>query len=1378
MPIDSKRLSRAAVAVVTGLALAVGLAPLAPAWSETTPTATTVVQGLDGADSALLDSHDTQLAPGLSMTSFQRRQGRAWVGGQVLTMDTTAANLSLDVVDGGAVAGRNKTVSQFATEAGNDVVAAVNGDFFDMNATDAPVHGNIGSNGVRSLTRSSLAFTMTQGKAAIETLMSNSQLVRLSDNTTTQVDGVNTPGSYAVTVYNSAWGNYRLDGVAGNGDVVVLYLRDGVVEKVSTDKAALQTISIAEGEAIVLGRGQQGRDMLAGYAVGDQVRLDVKANLNADLAVGGNIALVTNGELTTENQVTAGRTAVGISQDGSKLFLVAIDGRRADADGQTIAELAQLMKDIGAWNAINLDGGGSTTMVGRPAGTDQVQVLNTPSDGNERLVSNALVIRSSARPTLTGVQARPASAEPTNAEAQHLELMPGLTRTVRATGLDGNGRPVASYGAFSAGPQVGISAVAETATVTGKSTGSGTLTYAAGQYSAQLPFTVHGAPTQLVPSTRLVALSSPDDQGTLRLAAADADGNTAPVEIGDVTITTTGDVAVEPSSLDSWRVIGTKNGSGTITLSAGGLQTKVAVTIGTVDQTVSDFSDPSLWTKAYARATGTMVPATGPNGEPALRMQYDFTTSTSTRGAYANAAPNIPVAGQPQSLSLWINGDGTGVWPRIQVRRGDGTSTNVDGPNVTWTGWRKVSFTIPTGTAYPLQIMAIRMMETRSTVKYHGDVTIAGLTAQVPADVEIPQVPYVHDPVIMTTGTVDGRPLRIAVMSDGQFVGRNPDSALVASMRRTLREIVAAKPDMLVINGDFVDESNDIDFELAKKILDEEVGDKLPYQYVPGNHEIMGQPISNFEKWFGDTRSVHDLKGTRLITLDSSSGHLHPDGVSQLQFLEQQLAAAQADDSITGVLVFHHHPVDDPTPGALSQLSDRTEAAAVQRLLGRFRAQGKQVASINGHVGAFHADAVDGVSRLINGNSGKSPSGPTDQGGWSGWTMLGIDPAKGGADRTAWLQAETHAHVDELAIKVADQAVTTVNVNKGDVVNLTGVLTQAGRQVDVRWPVTSQWSGERVLVTTDAELPADAGDVGFRLNPSTGELAWNGGGSGALTLTVNGTSVTVVITSNDSKPVPAGETAATDKLGDHTGDGLADVYGIDRSGHLQFFRTQPNGKPTWAGAVGTGWGQMTAMTQINDLTGDKRSDLLVRRGTDNSLWLYAGGSNGYVSVVRQVGQNWGGMDIIAPVHNLGAGPGQYVVARRAADGALFRYRLTPGGLVDVKRVGQHWGDMTQLVGAGDLTGDGIADLLAIRTDGTLWRYAGKANGTIDGGVQVGRGWQGFTRAFVAGDLTGDGRYDLLGQRADGKVFLYANLVGQWGQAREVMSGTTGYLLMA
>ncbi|OYN88597.1 phosphodiester glycosidase family protein [Parenemella sanctibonifatiensis] len=1130
------------LATVTGFALAagvvaVGVAPQAPAYAQADQG---VTQSLRSEDAALVDSHTSELAPGVNLTRFERRQDRAWVGGNVLELDLTAGNLSIDMVDGDSVAGDNRTVSDFI-EGQDDVVAAVNGDFFDMNATDAPIHTNYADGEMRSFRDGSLAFTMADGVAAIERLMTQSAIAGPAGSV--DIKGVNTPDvTNGVTVFNQAWGSYPLDGLLAGAPVRILTIEDGRVASVSTDPASVSgSVDLSPGRMIVVARGSQWGSSLDGFQVGDEVSIDLQASSSPDTAVGGNWQLVTNGELTDTEQVTAGRTAVGISRDGTRLYIVTVDGRRADANGMTVQELARLMRDLGAWNALNLDGGGSTTMVGRPAGSEDPVVLNQPSDGGQRVVSNALVIRSSATTELSGAHLAVAGADPTTPEAGLLETFPGLSRTVQGSGLDGAGRPVTSFGSFSSGDHVSLTAVGDRAKVTGGGIGSGQIEYAVDGHVDSIDYRVHGDLQRLQPNRSLVALSAVDQTSTLRLEGVDGDGNTAPIEYSDVTVETSGPISVRPNSLTSFEVSGTASGSGVITLSVGDHSVQVAVTVGTVDAVVSDFSDIGQWRFTAARATGEVHATEGPEGGPALGMTYDFTTSTATRGGYAVAAQPIAVEGQPQSLSLWIKGDESGVWPRIQIGRGDGTTTNVDGPNVTWQGWRQVSFPIPAGTAYPIEVQQLRFMETRSTVSYHGDVAIADLAAQVPADVELPQTPYVHDPVIVANGSVADRPTRIAVMSDAQFVGRNPDSALVASARRTLQEIRAAQPDLLVINGDLVDEASDADFELAKRILDEELEGSVPFIYVPGNHELMGAGIDNFEKHFGDSRTATTVNGTRIITLDSSTGNLHPGGIDQLAFLEEELAAAQADDAITGVVVFNHHPIDDPTPQKASQLGDRTEAAALDRVFAEFRAGGKQIAHINGHVGLFHATARDGVSRVVNGNSGKAPAAGADQGGFVGWTMLGIDPARGVvdtdpqivADRIGWLRAETKPQTDEVRLTAeldgnqdAEMVDGRLVIAEGGQVDLSAVLSQGSIEVPVQWPVSAQWAGNGVLVAAEDVLgeqqllAAQALPEGYRFDPATGVLAWNGGGQAELTVTVNGVEATLLIGPAQVDPTP------------------------------------------------------------------------------------------------------------------------------------------------------------------------------------------------------------------------------------------------------------------
>ena len=80
------------------------------------------------------------------------------------------------------------------------------------------------------------------------------------------------------------------------------------------------------------------------------------------------------------------RTGVGVTADG-KILLVVVDGRQPRwSRGAAMFEFARIMRDLGAVTAMNLDGGGSSEMV------VEGDVVNKPSDGHERAITNAILV--------------------------------------------------------------------------------------------------------------------------------------------------------------------------------------------------------------------------------------------------------------------------------------------------------------------------------------------------------------------------------------------------------------------------------------------------------------------------------------------------------------------------------------------------------------------------------------------------------------------------------------------------------------------------------------------------------------------------------------------------------------------------------------------------------------------------------------------------------------------------------------------------------------------------------------------------------------------------------------------------------------------------
>lgn len=154
--------------------------------------------------------------------------------------------------------------------------------------------------------------------------------------------------------------------------------------------------AIAAGTEVVVGREAGARE-LRKLVVGDLVT--VRHGLAAAgsepvayrFAVGGYPVLRGGEPLGGLDGVTAAvRTAAGTGSDGTRLLLLALDGGTGFRSGLTVAELAGLMRDLGASDAVNLDGGGSSTLVARPDGATKVSVLNHPSGGGQRPVPNGI----------------------------------------------------------------------------------------------------------------------------------------------------------------------------------------------------------------------------------------------------------------------------------------------------------------------------------------------------------------------------------------------------------------------------------------------------------------------------------------------------------------------------------------------------------------------------------------------------------------------------------------------------------------------------------------------------------------------------------------------------------------------------------------------------------------------------------------------------------------------------------------------------------------------------------------------------------------------------------------------------------------------------
>lgn len=150
-------------------------------------------------------------------------------------------------------------------------------------------------------------------------------------------------------------------------------------------------------------------------------------------AVGGYHHIVKDGAIygNLDDKTKYPRQTIGITADG-KVITMTADGNQAPKTiGLTIKEQAEVMLALGCVEAIHLDGGGSTTYACKPEGENTFRVINSPSDGSERSVSNSLMIVSRAVADGTFDHA--------SLTAKNSYITPGTSVEISATGVDAAG---------------------------------------------------------------------------------------------------------------------------------------------------------------------------------------------------------------------------------------------------------------------------------------------------------------------------------------------------------------------------------------------------------------------------------------------------------------------------------------------------------------------------------------------------------------------------------------------------------------------------------------------------------------------------------------------------------------------------------------------------------------------------------------------------------------------------------------------------------------------------------------------------------------------------------------------------------------------------
>lgn len=637
------------------------------------------------------------------------------------------------------VAGLETTTSQANRKngEGHRAVAAANADFWGPREAPSGMHIELGeliSDGgsPRPTLGVKPAGELMIALADVNTLVKRSDGVSM---TAREVNESRSSGDFVL--YTSRFGSTT--GTDANGTEVVLTGVTLPLRAAGTYTGTVSQLHINAGDTpiganeVVLSGSGNSAAFLSAMAVGQSVTFTTSITAgwaNVVHAVGGGHFILRNGAIDINPDtpgfadVTHPRTALGLTASGN-LVMAVVDGRQPGYSiGVRLDELAELMLSRGAVTAINMDGGGSSTLAVRLPGDDGVVQVNRGSDGFERSVSNSLVLFSGAPTGLLAI----ANVVPSNAS---FFLGSGASYLVKGQDAAYNKVAIDSSRVTWSLSNPGVGSIGTSGLFTSNSKGAtevrGTIGSVTGSTTAKVTDTLFSL--EISPNPAIVA---PNAQQLFSLVGRDAEGNAVIVGNNVATWSATGSIGTISSS---GLLTATALGTGSVRASADGVSATATVDIGRPPEMIEDYEDVSDMRANAARATATFTFAMRPNpvrhGTRSGWLTYNFTNQPAgTSAAYAEHNPVRPITGRPLRVGVWVYGDGSRHWLRGNYRDGANTQKNLDftaapspvpvvkadcktrNNGINWIGWKYLEATIPADAVLPLKWERIYVVET------------------------------------------------------------------------------------------------------------------------------------------------------------------------------------------------------------------------------------------------------------------------------------------------------------------------------------------------------------------------------------------------------------------------------------------------------------------------------------------------------------------------------------------------------------------------------------------------------------------------------------------------------------------------------------------
>lgn len=679
---------------------------------------------------------ETKISSGTTLKNYNLLTDDGWMNVNVLEIDLKDKYTKLGVLTSSDGAGKLKNILSMAQESG--AIAGINGDFFagskgTGHSIGLSVNNSnfISSGAYDNSTKDTFAsFILNEdNEPFLDYFTTNITLTSEKTKKSITSDTLNKySNNYAIpAIYTSDWGEFSL----GSSEGLVLtemVVKNGKVTEIRYNEPAVE---IPENGFVVSALGEGADFINSNFKKGYKVSLDISLFPDLDdieFAISGGAKLLDDGVIpeTFSHNISGRnpRTAIGINKKEDTVYLVTVDGRQAASIGMTQTEFAEFLKSIDIYNAINLDGGGSTTMVARNNGLSTLYTVNKVSDGALRSVINGVGVFSTAPESnkLYGL----------NIEISDTNIFNGEEREISVTGYNKYYNPVEVDLDDVDWDYEGVALKVKNGKVSGTTVGSSVLTASVGKIKASVEINILSDANELFISPKKSAMK-PNGKIDYTIKAKNKNGYYATTDLSSI------DIKIEEFYLDGVKQDSipsdakiedysfTANTAGDYVLSFTkgnivsyalvGVASQKAVILDDFESQTFDFDEYPDEVIGNATLSSEQVYS----GKKSVKLEYDFRQDIQIRGAYIELNEPLTIPKDANSLSFWVyNDEYKDEKLKIKIKdANNSTKLIVLQENISHEGWQEVIYNL-SDVALPATISDIYLAQDDLSIKETG----------------------------------------------------------------------------------------------------------------------------------------------------------------------------------------------------------------------------------------------------------------------------------------------------------------------------------------------------------------------------------------------------------------------------------------------------------------------------------------------------------------------------------------------------------------------------------------------------------------------------------------------------------------------------------